>query len=102
MCIFHIQLIDLDIWNAFLWFHPKVTFCLLSKGKIKFNIGGAAMMKTKETIIGISYRNKVNYVTHIFESLTVRGYCTPDHFCDCLCIILLHYNTLVISKLYFF
>ena len=27
-----------------------------------------------------------------------RGYCTPDHFYDCLCIFLKNYNTLVASK----
>ena len=31
----------------------------------------------------------------------LRGYCTPDHFFDCLCIFLKNCNTLVTSKIYF-
>ena len=31
----------------------------------------------------------------------LREYCTPDQFCDCLCIFLKNYNTLVASKIYF-
>ena len=32
--------------------------------------------------------------------LRLRGYCTPDHFCDCLGIFLKKYNTLVTSKVW--
>ena len=32
---------------------------------------------------------------------TLRGYCTPDHFFDCLCIFLKNYNTFVTSKICF-
>ena len=31
----------------------------------------------------------------------LRGYCTTDQFCDCLCIFLKNYNTLVTSKICF-
>ena len=31
----------------------------------------------------------------------LRGYCTPDQFCGCLCIFLKNYNTLVTSKICF-
>ena len=39
-----------------------------------------------------------------FDCLVVtslRGYCTPDQFFDCLCIFLKNYNTLVASKICF-
>ena len=41
-------------------------------------------------------------MTHcnIFLAL-LRGYCTSDQFCDCLCIFLKNYNTLVTSKICF-
>ena len=35
------------------------------------------------------------------ECDTLRGYCTPDQFCDCLCIFLKNYNTLVTNKISF-
>ena len=35
------------------------------------------------------------------EVLRLRGYCTPDHFCDCLYIFLKNYNSLVTSKICF-
>ena len=35
------------------------------------------------------------------SSVHLRGYCTPDQFCDCLCIFLKKYNTLVTSKIRF-
>ena len=33
------------------------------------------------------------------KSVFLRGYCTPDQFCDCLCIYLKNYNTLVTSNI---
>ena len=39
-----------------------------------------------------------NSFSHIF---CLRGYCTLDQFCDCLCIFLNNYNTLVTSKMCF-
>ena len=35
------------------------------------------------------------------SEICLRGYCTPDHFCDYLCIFLKNYNTLVTSKICF-
>ena len=50
----------------------------------------------------------ITNVTHQREALTdwpiqlpLRGYCTPDHFIDCLCIFLKNYNTFVTSKICF-
>ena len=34
-------------------------------------------------------------------SIILRGYCTPDHFFDCLCIFPKNYDTLVTSKICF-
>ena len=34
-------------------------------------------------------------------ALPLRGYCTPHQFCDCLCLFLKNYNTLVTSKVCF-
>ena len=36
-----------------------------------------------------------------FNDAHLRGYCTPDHFCDCLCIFLENYKMLVTSKICF-
>ena len=36
MCIFHFQVIDFVLWNAFCEVSPKGTFCLLSRGKQKY------------------------------------------------------------------
>ena len=33
------------------------------------------------------------------QSLALRGYCTPDHFVDCLCIFLKNYNAFVTIKI---
>ena len=49
---------------------------------------------------------KKSIVTHQFlisqsPRFHLRGYCTPDHFSDCLCIFLKNYNTLVTSKICF-
>ena len=38
---------------------------------------------------------------HFSERIILRGYCTPDQFCDCLCIFLKNYNTLVTSYIMF-
>ena len=35
------------------------------------------------------------------EDWKVKGYCTPDQFCDCSCSFLKICNTLVTSKIYF-
>ena len=36
MHILHFKLIDLDLWNVFVKFHPEVASCLLSRGKRKY------------------------------------------------------------------
>ena len=36
-----------------------------------------------------------------YYKLYFNGYCTPDQFCDCLCIFLKNYNTSVTSKICF-
>ena len=43
---------------------------------------------------------KMNYknVNNSKLTPTLRGYCTPDQFFDCLCIFFKNYNTLVASK----
>ena len=44
----------------------------------------------------------INVRVLLYQSLInicFRGYCTPDQFCDCLCIWLKNYNTLVTGKI---
>ena len=49
-------------------------------------------------IIGNVNDIPIDFTRKIFN---LRGYCTPDLFCDCLGIFLKNYNTLVTSKIYF-
>ena len=37
----------------------------------------------------------------LYLRLILRGYCTPDQFCNCLCIFLKNYNTFVAGKICF-
>ena len=42
-----------------------------------------------------------NGKSNFFFKICLRGYCTSDELCDCLCIFLKNYNTLVTSKMCF-
>ena len=42
-----------------------------------------------------------NFSWFQFYVFKLRGYCTPDQFCDCLCIYLKNYNTFMTSKICF-
>ena len=43
----------------------------------------------------------VVYLITLWQIKSLKGYCTPDQFCGCLCIFLKSYNTLLTSKIYF-
>ena len=43
----------------------------------------------------------VNWNSFKWVWFFLRGYCTPDQFCECLCIFLKNYNTLVTNKMCF-
>ena len=51
-----------------------------------------------QEVITKMQRNKLLDTRQCFY---LRGYCIPDQFCDCLCIFLKNYNTMVTSKICF-
>ena len=63
-------------------------------GKIQLNSD-----KVRQSYI-IKTKMKQSFFKNVI-SLMLRGYCTPDQFCDCLFIFPKNYNTLVTSKICF-
>ena len=94
-----IQKRNLNFW--FLSLHPTIqsvnavssNWIIRKANKKKLTTKNNKHTKQQDKLIGgdvliINLIDVVKMVTELIALIPLRGYCTPDQFCDCLCLFL--------------